>query len=149
MESRHPLTLPSRGKNLRLCDEQGGGWLAEIPELPDCIGAGDTIEEALCLVQEAKESLAEVAGQDGEDLAEPVPPVGEYSGKLTLRMPRSLHRRLSQMAVVEGISLNQFILYLLSGRPGERALPERQGSTDGKGPGRHHIVIKKRKSTQI
>ena len=38
----------------------------------------------------------------------------EYSGKISLRVPKSLHRDLAQGAKNEGISLNQFILYKLA-----------------------------------
>ncbi|MCL2698532.1 MAG: type II toxin-antitoxin system HicB family antitoxin [Oscillospiraceae bacterium] len=38
----------------------------------------------------------------------------EYSGKISLRVPKSLHRELTQAAKHEGISLNQFILYKLA-----------------------------------
>ncbi len=38
----------------------------------------------------------------------------EYSGKLNLRIPRSLHRALKKEAEAEGVSLNQFMLYKLS-----------------------------------
>jgi predicted HicB family RNase H-like nuclease len=38
----------------------------------------------------------------------------EYSGKISLRVPKTLHRDLTQAAKHEGISLNQFILYKLA-----------------------------------
>lgn len=38
----------------------------------------------------------------------------EYSGKLVLRIPRSLHRTLKEEARREGVSLNQYMLYRLS-----------------------------------
>ena len=38
----------------------------------------------------------------------------EYSGKISLRVPKSLHRDLTQGAKSEGISLNQYILYKLA-----------------------------------
>lgn len=38
----------------------------------------------------------------------------DYSGKLNIRIPRSLHRRLSQEAKADGVSLNQYILYKLA-----------------------------------
>jgi len=38
----------------------------------------------------------------------------EYSGKISLRVPKSLHRDLAESAKIEGISLNQFILYKLA-----------------------------------
>jgi Uncharacterized protein encoded in hypervariable junctions of pilus gene clusters len=37
-----------------------------------------------------------------------------YSGKISLRVPKSLHRDLVSSAKEEGISLNQFLLYKLS-----------------------------------
>lgn len=38
----------------------------------------------------------------------------EYSGKLVLRIPRSLHKQLKEMAQVEGVSLNQYMIYKLT-----------------------------------
>ena len=37
-----------------------------------------------------------------------------YSGKMLLRLPKSLHKRLAEEARIEGISLNQYALYKLS-----------------------------------
>ena len=37
-----------------------------------------------------------------------------YSGKISLRVPKSLHKELVESAKKEGISLNQFILYKLA-----------------------------------
>lgn len=36
------------------------------------------------------------------------------SGKLVLRIPRSLHKALKEAAEAEGVSLNQYMLYKLS-----------------------------------
>lgn len=38
----------------------------------------------------------------------------EYSGKLNIRIPRSLHHRLAEQAKEDGVSLNQYILYKLA-----------------------------------
>lgn len=38
----------------------------------------------------------------------------DYSGKLNIRIPKSLHCRLSESAKREGISLNQYIIYKLA-----------------------------------
>lgn len=40
--------------------------------------------------------------------------VKDYSGKLNIRIPRSLHRDLAQQAKADGVSLNQYILYKLA-----------------------------------
>ena len=38
----------------------------------------------------------------------------EYSGKITVRIPKTLHKELVTSAKGEGISLNQYILYKLA-----------------------------------
>lgn len=38
----------------------------------------------------------------------------EYSGRLVLRIPRSLHKELKEQAAREGVSLNQYMLYKLA-----------------------------------
>ena len=42
-----------------------------------------------------------------------------YSGKVNLRMPRSLHRDLARRAEEEGVSLNQFMVVALARAVGE------------------------------
>ena len=37
-----------------------------------------------------------------------------YSGRLVIRIPRSLHKLLKEEAEIEGVSLNQYMLYKLS-----------------------------------
>ncbi len=51
------------------------GWTAAIPELPGCIAAGDTLEEALELIEDARRSWIEASLQRGLSVPEP----GEYS----------------------------------------------------------------------
>lgn len=41
----------------------------------------------------------------------------EYSGKVNLRIPKSLHGDLSHEAKRQGVSLNQYISYVLASRP--------------------------------
>jgi len=51
--------------------EEGDGWLAEIPELPGCFTAGDTKEEALHLLEEAKRLWLESNLAHGDPIPEP------------------------------------------------------------------------------
>jgi hypothetical protein len=37
-------------------------------------------------------------------------------GRMTLRLPESLHRQLEAQAEIEGVSLNQYIVYMLAQR---------------------------------
>ncbi|MFW5488407.1 MAG: toxin-antitoxin system HicB family antitoxin [Desulfovibrio sp.] len=56
-----------------------------------------------------------------------------FSGQLRLRMPSSLHRELSEKAEQEGVSLNSYLVYLLSKNFGaEMATPaDNPLSTEG------------------
>ena len=40
--------------------------------------------------------------------------VEDYSGQFKLRIPRSLHRSLAEHSQRQGISMNQYCVYLLS-----------------------------------
>lgn len=48
------------------------GWSALIPELPGCIGAGDTAAEALAMLEDAKRGWLESAIAHGDPIPEPV-----------------------------------------------------------------------------
>lgn len=64
-----------------------------------------------------KAMLAEAAAMDDGSsisLEEFRKSLEDYSGKLVLRIPRSLHRHLKEEAEIEGVSLNQYMLYKLS-----------------------------------
>jgi len=48
------------------------GWGAIIPELPGCIGAGDTIEDALAMLEDAKQGWFASALKHGDPIPEPM-----------------------------------------------------------------------------
>jgi antitoxin HicB len=92
-------------------------WTAEIPELPGCIGAGDTPLEALLAVEDARKSWIEIALLEGRTIPSPAAEdLFNYSGKFTLRLPKTLHKELAEKAEQEAVSLNQYLLYLISKR---------------------------------
>lgn len=43
-----------------------------------------------------------------------MPNIEKYSGQFKLRMPKSLHKSLAEHSKKEGISMNQYCVYLLS-----------------------------------
>lgn len=72
-----------------------------------------TVEEAVENATDAKRCWLEAALEDG--IAIPLPDETEnYSGQFKIRMPKSLHRSLAAHAKREGISMNQYCIYLLS-----------------------------------
>jgi antitoxin HicB len=89
-----------------------GGYAVAIPELPGCITQADTAAEALTLIEDAKKCWLESCIEDNVEIPEPTS--DEYSGRFNVRVPKSLHRHLSELAKKENISLNQLILYHLS-----------------------------------
>lgn len=106
----------------RLSEEDGGGWLAEVPELDGCISDGDTPHEALTNIQDAIRCWLESAEEHGKPIPPPeVHEEPEFSGKFTLRIPRLLHRFLARQAEREGVSLNQYIVSLISFNAGKKS----------------------------
>ena len=94
-------------------DKEEGGYVVSFPELPGCITCGETIEVALKNAEDAKREWLSAALEDGIEILEPNS-LEEYSGQFKLRLPKSLHRTLAEHAKREGISMNQYCLYLLS-----------------------------------
>lgn len=52
--------------------------------------------------------------ENGQPAPPPIVPVDDYSGRVTLRVPKSLHRALALAADGEGVSLNAYLVGLLS-----------------------------------
>jgi predicted RNase H-like HicB family nuclease len=96
-----------------LPDEEG--YVATIPDLPGCMSSGETIDAALGGLEEAKELWLQGRIEAGEEIPEPVR-IEDFSGKFVLRIPRSLHRSLDREARKQGVSLNQYVLHILSER---------------------------------
>ena len=94
-------------------DMEEGGFVISFPDLPGCITSGLTIEEAIKNAQDAKKCWLEAALEDGVTVYEP-DSLEDYSGQFKLRIPRSLHRSLAEHSQREGISMNQYCVYLLS-----------------------------------
>ena len=105
------IHLPYRLEILPDADE--GGYVVCYPELKGCISSGETIEEAIANALDAKREWLTAALEDGIEIPEPESEV-EYSGQFKLRIPKSLHRKLSLESRREGVSMNQYCVYLLS-----------------------------------
>lgn len=123
------------------CHTNGDGpmWVATVQELPGCEARGATPESAAAGVREAVERWVATAKAEGRD----VPPPGAaaaHSGRLLVRMPRSLHGELVRASEREGTSLNAYIVAALSAsvawrRSGQAAGPRDQDDPAAAGPG--------------
>lgn len=94
-------------------DKDEGGFVVSFPDLPGCMSMGETLEEAYNNALDAKHAWIEAALEDGVVINEP-DCIENYSGQFKLRIPKSLHRSLAEHSKREGISMNQYCLYLLS-----------------------------------
>ena len=94
-------------------DSEESGFVVSYPDLPGCITCGETVEAAVENALDAKKAWLQAALEDGIEIHEP-DSLEEYSGQFKLRMPRSLHRALAEHSRQEGISMNQYCVYLLA-----------------------------------
>jgi len=98
-----------------------GGFFAKVRELEGCMTEGDTLEEVYEMIEDAKRAWLEVALEEGIDIPLPESMREEnYSGRILLRLPKSLHKKLAESAKKEGISINAYIISLLSEKNTEK-----------------------------
>lgn len=93
--------------------DEDEGFIATMPELDGLSAFGKTKGEALAELEVAADAYLE----SWENSGRPLPPPEKilvYSGQLRLRMPKGLHARMVQSASVQGVSLNTYIVSLLS-----------------------------------
>jgi len=94
--------------------DEDEGYIAIAPDLPGSSAFGETESEALQELDDAIEGWIAAAKAVGN----PVPPPSnldkQHSEKLLVRMPRSLHRELATGDDRDGVSLNQYVVFLLS-----------------------------------
>lgn len=113
MEVKDYLKLPYTRLVTEMNDESGHYFYGRILELDGCQSTGDTVEELYESLNEAMEGYIEVKLEN--NLPIPLPERTEdFSGKFNVRLPKSLHQRLTIEADNEGVSLNQLVLYKLA-----------------------------------
>lgn len=105
------MTLPYKMEIVP--DKEEGGYVVSYPDLPGCLSMGDTIETAIANALDAKRVWIEAALSDGVEIQLPGS-LDAYSGQFKLRIPKSLHKSLAEHSKAEGISMNQYCLYLLT-----------------------------------
>jgi len=110
--------------------DEDKSFVATIPQIRSLSAVGETREEALSELRIAAQAYFEALKASGKSL--PLPEkVTPYSGQLRVRMPKSLHAALSQGADDENISLNTYIVTLLSERHIENKLLNHMNALKG------------------
>jgi len=87
---------------------------ARVKELPDLTEYGSSFKEAYDLAVDTIETAAGIFAEKGRSFPLAIVPSDHFSGRVTLRLPRSLHRILAGQASKEGVSLNQHLVNILS-----------------------------------
>ena len=102
-----------------IATEDGGGYLVEIPLLKGCMSDGETVAEALENIKEAKEEWFKYMLENNLPIPEPAD-VSKYSGKFVVRIPKTLHKTISEQSKLEGLSLNQYVANSLAYVAGQK-----------------------------
>ena len=117
---RYPVTVRE------LSAEEGGGFLATIPQLGSktFIADGETPTEALQALDTLRQHLIPELIKNGVALPEPVQDeeAEQFSGSLMLRVPKDLHAKLAAWAKRNGASLNKATTQLLAQALSEQSL---------------------------
>lgn len=96
-----------------LVRDEDGSFVASHPDLVGCLAQGETAAEAVEALDVARRAWIEVRFEDGLPIPEPLEE-DDYSGKILLRIPPSLHAALARLAQRQDASLNQLINNILS-----------------------------------
>jgi antitoxin HicB len=123
MTAEKYLELPYTIEVTKDESDEYSGWFARVVELPGCMTQADTFEELSEMIRDAMRAWIESAQEDGESI--PLPrSVEDYSGRFVVRIPKSLHRELVEMAEREGVSLNTFVNVALGKVVGQTRNPQ-------------------------
>jgi antitoxin HicB len=116
----YPLTVRP------LAAGDGGGYLCEFPDLPGCMGDGETIEDAIRDGRAALWSCIETLRDLGRPIPQPSRPEAQgLGGRWLMRVPKGPHQRLAEQARAEGVSLNSLAATLLAEGLGYRLAKRR------------------------
>jgi antitoxin HicB len=110
---RHYLNLPYRIALARDGLDAERPWRAAVEELAGCEARGTTAADAANRIPAALADWVANAHATGREVPEPRG-ARDYSGKLLLRMSKTLHAELAQAAERDEVSLNAYINLLLA-----------------------------------
>ncbi len=83
-------------------------FIGRVDEFPSLAAHGSTQEKALHEIGNVVKFVLEDLAAEKEQIPVPLSK-RDFSGKLNVRMPKTLHRRLAAESTREGVSLNNWI----------------------------------------
>jgi antitoxin HicB len=93
--------------------EEGTGYLIEFPDVPLCMSDGATVEEAIVNGWDALKCCLLTMKEFGDPIPKPGSS-GGASGQFRLRIPKTVHARLTNRAEQEGVSLNTLVTAMIA-----------------------------------
>jgi antitoxin HicB len=103
-------------------DKDERQYFVIFPDLPGCMMHGGTPDEALNSANEVKDEWLTTAYENGWKIPEPSRHQ-ETTGRLTLRVPRYIHKKIVETAEREGVSQNQLLLSFISEKLAHTSTP--------------------------
>ncbi|MGC2458544.1 MAG: toxin-antitoxin system HicB family antitoxin [Gallionellaceae bacterium] len=95
-------------------------YVGRVAEFPNISAFTETFEAAHALVLDSIQTLKKIADETKVEFPSPYPaPLDEFSGRVTLRLPKSLHAKISRIAAQEDISVNQYLVTAVAYYAGE------------------------------
>jgi predicted HicB family RNase H-like nuclease len=95
-------------------------YVGRVAEFPNISAFTETFEEAHELVIDSIQTLKKIAVEKDVAFPAPYPTLSdEFSGRITLRLPKSLHAKISKIAYQEDISVNQYLVTAVAYYAGE------------------------------
>ena len=105
--------------------EEDQVFVARVPALPGCSAHGDSPDRATKEARIAATAILEVMAEHGDPIPAP-DAAADYSGKLALRLPKSMHEQVARLAAVDDVSINTKLLTLISHGLGQRTEHDRE-----------------------
>ena len=83
-------------------------WTARFPAVDGCVGGGDTPAEAIAEANDNLKVLLDYLAEEKKKIPDEYDPP-EYNGKIALRIQKSTHKIIAEMAEQEGVSINSLL----------------------------------------
>ncbi len=99
----------------RVEPDEDGGYVIVYPDLPGCMTQVEDAAEIGPMAEEIRELWLETAQAHSMTIP-PASPTLSYSGRLEVRVPRTLHRDLAESAARENVGLDEYVATLLARR---------------------------------
>lgn len=95
-------------------------YVGRVAEFPNISVFEETFEAVYTLLIDAIQTLKKIADEQRVDFPAPYPVISdEFSGRVTLRLPKSLHAKVSRLASQDDVSINQYLVAAVASYAGE------------------------------